>query len=348
MKIIKMISVLTVYMLVTQGISAQQTISCCPTVYRYENTSILPTHTFSAGDIIWGDDAGIPNTEGPVDASAYQSQSITFNAAAAIEVNPGSVINPGSALVVGFCDANFALNNHPPVNVIQQPNVFTPNGDGLNDFYMINVNSATYFELKVVQFTTSGNGLVIVHTTGDVTSNWLTLWDGFTGVNTGANWKQNWFLIDVLFNNCKGPASTYDEMVYIPPGLNKSMVPDYSSLPTSINEDALAKLGFDPKQVRSALSRARSNISESSEQELSNIDLNIYPNPTNGYFTLKLSEAIEGGTVELLNSIGQVVNIQQSTNNQMMNFDLRGQAKGVYFIKVTIGDKIRMKQITYY
>ena len=67
----------------------------------------------------------------------------------------------------GFC------NPKPFVGPL--PNVFTPNGDGINDEFCVNVCGAEEFEIEVVSVAW---GLTIFTNSGNVTSNFLCLWDG--------------------------------------------------------------------------------------------------------------------------------------------------------------------------
>jgi hypothetical protein len=60
--------------------------------------------------------------------------------------------------------------------------------------------------------------------------------------------------------------------------------------------------------------------------------VSLYPNPTNGQFTVKFE--MEGEkTVVLYNSVGQVIS-SSSTSDSSKDFNLSGFAKGIYFVNV--------------
>jgi trimeric autotransporter adhesin len=65
--------------------------------------------------------------------------------------------------------------------------------------------------------------------------------------------------------------------------------------------------------------------------------ISIFPNPSNGQFTMKIdmndAQVID---VELYNAIGQIVTTKSinHTNSSVVNFDVSNQANGFYFVKV--------------
>lgn len=79
----------------------------------------------------------------------------------------------------------------------------------------------------------------------------------------------------------------------------------------------------------------------SSVSEIQNSIYNIYPNPTTGIFTL---EGKNIKSVKILNINGQSIK-QLSKENEQYIFDLRGQPKGIYIIKIVIDKGIITKKI---
>ena len=69
--------------------------------------------------------------------------------------------------------------------------------------------------------------------------------------------------------------------------------------------------------------------------ELSNNEANItiFPNPTNDKFTIQIDNQNVSYTLEILNTIGQVV-LNKKITNKVEQVDLSGQAAGVYFVKL--------------
>jgi hypothetical protein len=69
---------------------------------------------------------------------------------------------------------------------------------------------------------------------------------------------------------------------------------------------------------------------EGSVEEERTSDLNVYPNPNTGQFTISASTA---GNYELLNGIGQLLESFTLGGEQPMNKDVHGFSNGVYFIR---------------
>ena len=70
--------------------------------------------------------------------------------------------------------------------------------------------------------------------------------------------------------------------------------------------------------------------------------IKIYPNPTNGIFTI---EGKNIQTVEVMNINGQIIKQLSINNNKSSIINLKGQPKGIYFVKIQSDDFIRVKEI---
>ena len=78
------------------------------------------------------------------------------------------------------------------------------------------------------------------------------------------------------------------------------------------------------------------------------IDIEVFPNPNNGQFTMQFNSQIDG-RVEITNNLGQVV-ISQVISGATMYFDLTTEnSRGVYFVKVYSleGDLLKLQKILY-
>ena len=64
--------------------------------------------------------------------------------------------------------------------------------------------------------------------------------------------------------------------------------------------------------------------------------IKIYPNPTNGIFTVELP--VEKSSIKITDISGKVV-YKTTPENKVIKIDLRNEAKGIYFIKVKISGK---------
>lgn len=77
----------------------------------------------------------------------------------------------------------------------------------------------------------------------------------------------------------------------------------------------------------------------------SGIQISIYPNPSNGSFNIFTSEQIKNGSIEVYNTIGELI-LSQKTINQQNTIDIKNQASGLYFVKViSDGEVIGMKKV---
>ena len=74
--------------------------------------------------------------------------------------------------------------------------------------------------------------------------------------------------------------------------------------------------------------------------------LTVYPNPGNGNFNLSIENFNKSAKIFVLDVFGNVMQ-QIEINNQILNIDIAGQPKGIYFVKVEDSQRVRMKKIVY-
>ena len=86
------------------------------------------------------------------------------------------------------------------------------------------------------------------------------------------------------------------------------------------------------------------NIAGVGFEENSN-SLLVFPNPSNGMFSIEIS-GTKGEIVDLkiVNAIGEVAYYSQATKEKFI-VDLTGQARGVYFVLLTMNEKTLVKKI---
>jgi hypothetical protein len=81
-----------------------------------------------------------------------------------------------------------------------------------------------------------------------------------------------------------------------------------------------------------------------SERIQSNILL--YPNPNTGKFTLR---AVDGWLmqmeVEVVNMEGKIIQVASCTGKESYTFDLSGQPKGNYFLRITTTDGTSIRKV---
>ena len=63
-------------------------------------------------------------------------------------------------------------------------------------------------------------------------------------------------------------------------------------------------------------------------------DLEVYPNPTDGNITIDFKEEIKTIKLSVVNILGQTVQKENFNNKQKVNFVLKSNNQGVYFIKI--------------
>lgn len=76
-------------------------------------------------------------------------------------------------------------------------------------------------------------------------------------------------------------------------------------------------------------------------------DFQVYPNPTNGMLNIAFSNSAENVIVEMLDVNGRSVFAQQYDVNagDQKQFDLSGEANGIYLLKVTQGNEVSTQRI---
>ncbi len=71
----------------------------------------------------------------------------------------------------------------------------------------------------------------------------------------------------------------------------------------------------------------------------------IYPNPSNGLFNICTSEQIKNGSIEIYNSMGELIYLKETSDQQNL-IDLKDHVNGLYFVKVIRdGEVIGMEKI---
>ena len=72
----------------------------------------------------------------------------------------------------------------------------------------------------------------------------------------------------------------------------------------------------------------------------------VYPNPSNGYYTVELPELKEGerGYIQVYSMRGQVVQEYRAVHHTQ-SVNITGAFPGYYFIRVVVGDKLVQKTL---
>ncbi|MGZ4117757.1 MAG: T9SS type A sorting domain-containing protein, partial [Bacteroidia bacterium] len=83
----------------------------------------------------------------------------------------------------------------------------------------------------------------------------------------------------------------------------------------------------------------QANVATSITENAAENNISIYPNPTNGLFSIALASSEKNISMEIYNNIGELVYSKQNTDTQTL-IDLKNNAAGFYFIKVMSENKI--------
>jgi hypothetical protein len=99
-----------------------------------------------------------------------------------------------------------------------------------------------------------------------------------------------------------------------------------------------------------SISSTISNIANTDEvgipEIFGNENIQIYPNPSSGIFTIKFSDPINSpALIEITNSIGQLV-YSGNININTKSIDLSELSKGMYLLKLTVAEKSYFEKIT--
>jgi hypothetical protein len=104
-----------------------------------------------------------------------------------------------------------------------------------------------------------------------------------------------------------------------------------------------------PSGSAQEVSQNISNVTVSSQKPIVEPEINIYPNPNNGSFTiefLKEEETTTTKTITVLNIYGIAI-LEQQTTNSAVTIDITDQSKGIYYVRIDNHAKTKMKKIVY-
>jgi hypothetical protein len=79
-------------------------------------------------------------------------------------------------------------------------------------------------------------------------------------------------------------------------------------------------------------------------QEVSPVAFEIYPNPTSGMFSLRLTDAARTGSVEVFNMVGKRV-LQQAINGSTTMLDLSNIAAGMYSVRLSANGYVHQERV---
>ncbi len=224
-----------------------------------------------------------------------------------------------------------------------------------------------YFNGWIRTNTTSSSGVSIHHPAGDIkkvstyTSNLLsTTWGG----TSGTHWAVKWVSTTNGHGVTEGGSS--GSPIFNSSGLLMgTLTGGGSSCSTPDEYDVYGKFYYhwdkngttfgtqlkswlDPSSTgATTLAGTYCNV-DVNELTVDNINVSVFPNPTNGKFFVEIPNNINGNVeIEIYNILGELIMTNSySTNRSQFNFDLGGQPDGVYYVNIVIGENVTTKKIT--
>ncbi|MDX1912823.1 MAG: T9SS type A sorting domain-containing protein, partial [Saprospiraceae bacterium] len=72
--------------------------------------------------------------------------------------------------------------------------------------------------------------------------------------------------------------------------------------------------------------------------------MTVYPNPTSGWFELRMDEGLVCDKAEIFNAAGQLI-WAETTSSSWLQFDLSGQTPGCYYLRVQSGVEVKLLKL---
>jgi gliding motility-associated-like protein len=289
-------------------------IGCCIPYKLIENSSSLSSLTKTSDYIKAGFDAGIPNSSGNV--TVVNGQNVNFRAGNLINLLPGFSVQNGAGFRAALEYCTGESENTGEISVAFWPNVFTPNGDGINDNYCVNVTGATQFSIQVFD----SWGALRFDDSGIISNSFACIWNGDCNQNCSSSKVPNGTYYCVIkFFNCSGSIEHAENVsIFGSPGIktNDNAVQNQLSYldvksPTNI---------YDPTVV--------SGIDELN----TSVDFVISPNPSTGIFKLSFVND-QAKDISILDVLGNQLKSISAVTENVLSIDLTEYASGFYYIE---------------
>lgn len=121
----------------------------------------------------------------------------------------------------------------------------------------------------------------------------------------------------------------------------------------SIDENLCMNLTYTYNNAESKTENYKSNFNEnvltkteSKAKEIINELINIYPNPNNGQFSVRIDNYYEIVTLELVNPSGTTI-LKVTDNKNNYTFDLSNYSNGIYFLKMNLNSGFMIQKVIY-
>jgi hypothetical protein len=232
---------------------------------------------------------------------------ITYRAGEMISLNPGFSAAAGSVFLAEIVPLD-CVPGCFPISVAQLPNVFTPNGDGINDYLYYNTTNATSYEFQA--FNRWGNS--VYSSSGPVINDQAYVWDG-SGSCGGC-----WYAVIITFRNeCDEYTQAYGVTVFTG---NKSA-----------NKNNTTQLQANAQNL---------------EHSNSSFDFEVYPNPNSGQFSIQINATeLDTYSLDIINSVGASVHHVEQLNESTLTLNTINLVPGVYYIRLNNNNNIITKKM---
>lgn len=127
-----------------------------------------------------------------------------------------------------------------------------------------------------------------------------------------------------------------------------TLIPESSK---SLSTASMSKLSVDtaPDTEGEAIVKVNQDLLKSLEEEseisaIPQIDFTVYPNPSDGNFTVKVLEEIQPYILEIFSHTGNLIETIRG-ENQTININKTKFSKGIYYIKLTMDVKTAVRNI---
>lgn len=231
---------------------------------------------------------------------------VTYRAGESIDLNPGFEAQAGSNFLAEIVPLD-CVPGCFPISIDLLPNVFTPNGDGINDQLCYNTTNATSFEFQA--FNRWGN---LVHSSsGPVIDDQACVWNG-AGSCGGC-----WYAVIITFRNeCDERTEVYGVTIFT-----------------------------GRKSMRNATG-SNSSTFQALEVEKESLDFDIYPNPNTGSFSIRINTTNKlAYTVDIINAVGASVFHMDDLSDPTVTINAEDLAPGIYYVRLNNGDTIITKKM---
>ena len=77
-------------------------------------------------------------------------------------------------------------------------------------------------------------------------------------------------------------------------------------------------------------------------------DIQIFPNPSTGLFTIQTTKGEQLSSLEVYNAFGKLIYQTDNLKSTEVTIDLSGNSSGIYFLKLSNNNKIHSRKILLY